>query len=127
MSPSCLDYSPTGSEKKQFEKDGFLIVKQALSENEVAGLVEMTVEHLYSRLDPIRRQLLGDRISRNGVYDPTEADAPLRSLLAEHSPDDAVWTRHKRSQSRPPAYENRVQLAGRNPASSDTLSETIRD
>ncbi|MDP6113560.1 MAG: hypothetical protein QGF00_17910 [Planctomycetota bacterium] len=43
MSPSCLDYSPTGSEKKQFEKDGFLIVKQALSENEVAGLVEMTV------------------------------------------------------------------------------------
>ncbi|MDP6358468.1 MAG: phytanoyl-CoA dioxygenase family protein [Planctomycetota bacterium] len=88
---------------------------------------EMTVEHLYSRLDPIRRQLLGDRISRNGVYDPTEADVPLRSWLAEHSPDDALWTRHKRSQSRPPAYENRVQLAGRNPASSDTLSETTGD
>jgi ectoine hydroxylase-related dioxygenase (phytanoyl-CoA dioxygenase family) len=74
---------------------------------------EMTVEHLYGRLDPIRCQLLGDRVSRNGVYDPTEADVPLRSWLAEHSPDAAVWTRHRRPQARPPAYENRVQLTGR--------------
>ncbi|MDA0838249.1 MAG: phytanoyl-CoA dioxygenase family protein [Planctomycetota bacterium] len=74
---------------------------------------KMTVEHLYESLDPIRRQLLGARVSMNGVYDPTEGDVPLRSWLAEHSPENAVWTRHKRPQARPPAHENRVQLTGR--------------
>lgn len=64
---------------------------------------EMTVQQLYSKLDPIQRQLLGDRVSANGVYDPLDDDVPLRSWLLEHQPDAGAWTKHKRPQSRPPA------------------------
>ena len=63
---------------------------------------EMTVQHLYPRLDPIRRQLLGDG-SANGVYDPTDDDVPLRTWLREHHPPSAGDSPHGRSQSRPPA------------------------
>ena len=44
-----------------------------------------TVEHLYQRSDPIRRQLLG--YSPNGSFgysSPKEEDAPLRAFLREH-------------------------------------------
>jgi ectoine hydroxylase-related dioxygenase (phytanoyl-CoA dioxygenase family) len=64
---------------------------------------EMTVAHLYPRLDPIRRQLLGDGLSANGVYDPTEGDVPLRGWLEEHDPAAAGASPHGSSQSRPPA------------------------
>lgn len=63
----------------------------------------MTVAHLYPQLDPIRRQILGDGLSPNGAYDPTDADVPLRCWLREHSPADADWSHHGKSQSRPPA------------------------
>lgn len=63
----------------------------------------MTVEHLYGELDPVRRQLLGDGQSANGVYDPTDADVPLRAWLAEHDASAAGASPHGRSQSRPPA------------------------
>ena len=64
---------------------------------------EMTVAHLYPNLDPIRRQILGDGMSANGVYDPQDGDVPLRDWLSEHCPADADWSHHGRSQSRPPA------------------------
>ena len=64
---------------------------------------EMTVEHLYPKLDPIRRQLLGDRLSANGVYDPLDGDVPLREWLSEHDPDAAAPSPHGASHSRPPA------------------------
>jgi ectoine hydroxylase-related dioxygenase (phytanoyl-CoA dioxygenase family) len=64
---------------------------------------EMTVAHLYPQLDPIRRQLLGAGLSANGAYDPVDGDVPLRSWLREHCPEDADWSHHGRSQSRPPA------------------------
>lgn len=64
---------------------------------------EMTVRHLYPRLDPIRRQLLGDGLSANGTYDPVDADVPLRTWLKAHSPVEAERTPHGKSQSRPPA------------------------
>jgi ectoine hydroxylase len=63
----------------------------------------MTVDHLYPQLDPIRRQLLGDNPSANGTYDPSDSDVPLRGWLREHCPEDAEWSHHGRSQSRPPA------------------------
>lgn len=63
----------------------------------------MTVEHLWSRVDPVRRQLLGGGQSANGVYDPGDGDVPLRDWLEQHAPEDAAWTRHARPQSRPPA------------------------
>ncbi|HVC99126.1 MAG TPA: phytanoyl-CoA dioxygenase family protein [Pirellulales bacterium] len=63
----------------------------------------MTVEHLYPRLDPIGRQMLGDGLSANGVYDPVDGDVPLRSWLREHCPHDADWSHHGGAQSRPPA------------------------
>lgn len=63
----------------------------------------MTVSHLYPTLDPIRRQILGDGLSANGVYDPADGDVPLRSWLREHSPQEAESSPHGRSQSRPPA------------------------
>lgn len=63
----------------------------------------MTVAHLYPRLDPIRRQILGDGLSNNGVYDPADGDVPLRTWLRENCPEAADWSHHGRSQSRPPA------------------------
>ncbi len=47
---------------------------------------EMTVEHLYPHLDPIQRQILGDRMSNNGFYAPADDDVPLRSWLSEFCP-----------------------------------------
>lgn len=63
----------------------------------------MTVSHLYPRLDPISRQMLGDGLSANGTYDPVDGDVPLRTWLRENSPDEAVRSVHGRSASRPPA------------------------
>jgi hypothetical protein len=63
----------------------------------------MTVAHLYSQLDPIRRQILGDGLSANGTYDPHDGDVPLRTWLREHCPEDAERPPHGRAQSRPPA------------------------
>jgi len=47
---------------------------------------EMTVQHLYPSLDPIRRQLLGDGLSADGYYSPTPGDVPLRAWIEEHDP-----------------------------------------
>lgn len=63
----------------------------------------MTVAHLYPQLDPIRRQILGDGTSANGVYDPVDGDVPLRTWLRENCPEDAEFSLHGRSQARPPA------------------------
>ncbi len=60
---------------------------------------QMTVEQLYSDLDPIQRQLLGDNPSNNGCYAPADPDVPLRKWLREHSPGDAAWTLRRRRQS----------------------------
>lgn len=73
---------------------------------------DMTVSHLYPQLDPIQRQLLGDGLSANGVYDPHDGDVPLRSWLQEHCPAEAERTLRGRSQSRPPAMV-RGKNAGR--------------
>ena len=64
---------------------------------------KMTVSHLYPRLDPIRRQILGDGLTNNGAYDPADGDVPLRGWLREHCPEDALHSLHDRSQARPPA------------------------
>ncbi len=64
---------------------------------------EMTVQHLFSQVDPIQRQLLGDCSSANGVYDPNDADVPLRSWLQEHCPEFATGSPHGHAESRPPA------------------------
>ena len=63
----------------------------------------MTVAHLYPRLDPIQRQILGDGLSANGTYDPADVDVPLRTWLRENAPDDAEWSHHGRSRCAPPA------------------------
>jgi ectoine hydroxylase len=73
----------------------------------------MTVQHLFPGLTPIQRQILGDRQSANGVYDPTPDDIPLRAWLQEHSPAAAGASPHGRSQSRPPAMVRGKNL-GRN-------------
>lgn len=64
---------------------------------------KMTVAQLYPQLDPIQRQILGDGLSNNGTYDPAEGDVPLRAWLRENAPEDADWSHHGKSQSRPPA------------------------
>lgn len=63
---------------------------------------DMTVSHLLDAADPIRAQLLGAG-SANGVYDPVDADVPLRGWLTDNHPVDAAWTKHARPQSRPPS------------------------
>lgn len=50
---------------------------------------DMTVSDLWDEADPVRRQLLGYGVNANGHYSPTDDDVPLRTWLAEHSPDDA--------------------------------------
>lgn len=51
---------------------------------------DMTVESLWERSDPVRRQLLGWGVNANGHYSPTDEDVPLRGWLREHSPAEAV-------------------------------------
>ena len=51
---------------------------------------EMTVQDLLPRLDPIRRQLLGDGLNPDGYYSPKAGDVPLRVWLEQHRPEDAV-------------------------------------
>ncbi len=50
---------------------------------------DMTVQQLWERCDPVRRQLLGDGVNCNGHFTPTDADVPLRGWLREHRPADA--------------------------------------
>lgn len=73
----------------------------------------MTVAHLYPQLDPIQRQLLGDTTSANGMYDPTDADVPLRAWLSEHDPSAAGGSPHGHAEARPPAMV-RGKNSGRN-------------
>lgn len=49
---------------------------------------DMTVQNLWEKSDPIRKQLLGYGPSCNGFYSPTDVDVPLRVWLQQHSPDD---------------------------------------
>jgi ectoine hydroxylase-related dioxygenase (phytanoyl-CoA dioxygenase family) len=50
---------------------------------------DMTVEELWPRCDPIRRQILGDGVNANSHFSPTDADVPLRIWLKEHQPEAA--------------------------------------
>lgn len=52
---------------------------------------EMTVEPLYDRCDPIRRQLLGAATRNNGRYVPSEEDVPLRGWLIEQFGDKPAY------------------------------------
>lgn len=51
---------------------------------------DMTVQDLWPRCSPIRRQLLGDGVNANGHFTPTDADVPLRVWLREHCPAAAA-------------------------------------
>jgi hypothetical protein len=51
---------------------------------------DMTVQDLWPRCDPIRRQILGDGVNCNGHFTPTDDDVPLRIWLREHRLDDAA-------------------------------------
>jgi hypothetical protein len=48
---------------------------------------DMTVESLWPKCDPIRRQILGWAVNCNGRFTPSDADVPLREWLKEHQPD----------------------------------------
>jgi ectoine hydroxylase-related dioxygenase (phytanoyl-CoA dioxygenase family) len=74
----------------------------------------MTVSHLYPQLDPIRRQILGDGLSANGTYDPSDGDVPLRAWLREHCPEDADRSLHGRAPSRPPVVRGPIARPIRN-------------
>ena len=75
---------------------------------------EMTVRQLIEHADPVRRQLLGHAASANSVYDPEEADVPLRGWLEEHDSADARWSpHHDKPQARPPLYGVRGKNTGR--------------
>jgi len=51
---------------------------------------DMTVQSLWERSDPIRRQLLGWGTNANSFYSPMDADVPLRSWLREVSPSEGT-------------------------------------
>lgn len=50
---------------------------------------DMTVQSLWDRCDPIRRQMLGYGVNCNGHFSPTDEDVPLRVFLKENSPEEA--------------------------------------
>ncbi len=50
----------------------------------------MDFPELRDRCDPIRRQLLGAATGANGYFDPSDADVPLRTWIADHLGPDAV-------------------------------------
>ncbi len=50
----------------------------------------MTVQSLWDKSDPVRRQLLGAGTGANGYYSPVDDDVPLRVWLREHCSSDAV-------------------------------------
>jgi len=75
--------------------------------------VAMTVAHLYLQLAPIQRQLVGDATSANGMYDPTDADVPLRVWLRERDPTSASGSPHGHAEASPPAVV-RDKNTGRN-------------
>ncbi len=52
---------------------------------------EMSVEPLYERCDPIRRQLLGAATRNNGRYVPSEEDVPLRGWLIDNLGDNPAY------------------------------------
>ena len=73
----------------------------------------MTVSHLFDRVDPIRRQLLGYGSSSHSAYDPEETDVPLLTWLQEHQPDDSRWSpHHEDPTARPPLYGVRGKNTG---------------
>ena len=75
---------------------------------------EMTVQHLWERVDPVRRQLLGYFANANSAYDPQDDDVPLRLWLRENCPDDARGSpHHATEQARPPIYGIRGKNTGR--------------
>ena len=41
-------------------------------------------EEVLEKCDPIRRQLLGDGVDVKGWWQPTDADVPLKTWIAEH-------------------------------------------
>lgn len=51
---------------------------------------DMTVQDLWERCDPVRRQLLGDGVDCNGHYSPTDDDVPLRVWLRDRYPSAAA-------------------------------------
>ena len=50
---------------------------------------DMTVQNLWDRVDPVRKQILGGGLNCNGHYMPQDGDVPLRVWLREHRPEDA--------------------------------------
>lgn len=52
---------------------------------------EMSVEALYDRCGPIRRQLLGAATRNNGRYVPSEDDVPLRGWLIDNLGDNPAY------------------------------------
>jgi ectoine hydroxylase-related dioxygenase (phytanoyl-CoA dioxygenase family) len=45
---------------------------------------------ILERCDPIRRQLLGDGVDIKGWWQPTDADVPLKTWIAEHRGEEYV-------------------------------------
>ncbi len=47
-------------------------------------------EEILEKCDPIRRQLLGDGVDIKGWWQPTDADVPLKTWIAEHRGEEYV-------------------------------------
>lgn len=56
---------------------------------------DMQVDHLYDKVDPIRRQLLGWKTSSDGLYAPTSQDVPLYEMLKENNRLDSARDYHR--------------------------------
>lgn len=50
----------------------------------------MTVEHYFDRIDPIRKQLLGHTVTEKGYSSPMPEDVPLKAWIEEHQGAEAI-------------------------------------
>jgi ectoine hydroxylase-related dioxygenase (phytanoyl-CoA dioxygenase family) len=51
---------------------------------------DMDLSRVWEDCDPIRRQLLGDRTTAGGYFDPQPGDVPLREWIAEYAGSERV-------------------------------------
>ena len=87
MDPSCLEYRLTDEERVRFEEDGFLVVEDALSGEQVRDLYATSSEIVASYR---RKRALADDVMAN-PFDFIGRGEPFLDLLDWHKTFPKVW------------------------------------
>lgn len=87
MDRRCLDHALSAQEREQFERDGYLVVENALTANAVDDLLQLS-----DQIDHDERALLGsDPVARMNHYDVIGSDPRLLELVDLPTTFAKVW------------------------------------